>query len=57
MSILFFHSQEKSSGEILGPESLAPTMRFARLSPDYIAQEVKVLDRVFAKVENMKWRI
>ena len=40
--------------EILGHESLKTTMRYAHLSPDYIAQEVKVLDRVLPKVENKK---
>ena len=40
--------------EILGHESLKTTMRYAHLSPDYVAQEVKVLDRVLPKVENKK---
>jgi len=40
--------------EILGHESLKTTMRYAHLSPDYIAQEVKVLDRVLPKVQNKK---
>ena len=40
--------------EILGHESLKTTMRYAHLSPDYVAQEVKVLDRVLPKVEKKK---
>ncbi len=40
--------------EILGHESLKTTMRYAHLSPDYIAQEVKVLDRVLPKVQKKK---
>ncbi|HXN48591.1 MAG TPA: hypothetical protein VN893_18215, partial [Bryobacteraceae bacterium] len=40
--------------EILGHESLKTTMRYAHLSPDYIAQEVKVLDRVLPKVQNKR---
>jgi len=40
--------------EILGHESLKTTMRYAHLSPDYVAQEVKVLDRVLPKVESKK---
>jgi len=40
--------------EILGHESLKTTMRYAHLSPDYVAQEVKVLDRVLPKVKNKK---
>ena len=40
--------------EILGHESLKTTMRYAHLSPDYVAQEVKVLDRVLPKVQNKK---
>ena len=40
--------------EILGHESLRTTMRYAHLSPDCIAQEVKVLDRVLPKVQNKK---
>lgn len=40
--------------EILGHESLKTTMRYAHLSPDYVAQEVKVLDRVLPKVERTK---
>ena len=40
--------------EILGHESLKTTMRYAHLSPEYVAQEVKVLDRVLPKVERTK---
>jgi site-specific recombinase XerD len=40
--------------EILGHESLKTTMRYAHLSPDYVAQEVRVLDRVLPKVQNKK---
>jgi len=40
--------------EILGHESLKTTMRYAHLSPDYVAHEVKVLDRVLPKVEKKK---
>ena len=40
--------------EILGHESLKTTMRYAHLSPDYVAQEVKVLDKVLPKVEHRK---
>ena len=40
--------------EILGHESLKTTMRYAHLSPDYVAQEVKVLDRVLPKVQNKR---
>jgi len=40
--------------EILGHESLKTTMRYAHLSPDYIAQEVKVLDRVLPKVQTKR---
>jgi len=36
--------------EILGHESLKTTLRYAHLSPDYVAQEVKVLDRALPKV-------
>jgi integrase len=36
--------------EILGHESLKTTLRYAHLSPDYLAQEVKVLDKALPKV-------
>jgi integrase len=36
--------------EILGHESLKTTLRYAHLSPEYVAQEVKVLDRALPKV-------
>lgn len=37
--------------EILGHESLKTTMRYTHLSPEYVAHEVKVLDRVLPKVD------
>ena len=36
--------------EILGHESLKTTLRYAHLSPEYVAQEVKVLDKALPKV-------
>ena len=36
--------------EILGHESLKTTLRYAHLSPEYVAQEVKILDKALPKV-------